>query len=131
MSKTTFADIEKIFHSMPLTKFEIPEGLEAEWLATAVADYELNLGCDLQYNDEAREFTGKLDKIVCRTLAQMMYVSYLQRELSRVMALNGIYGKDVQLTGQDATKRVTKQELNDQIVLVETLLHRQKEHSYG
>ncbi len=129
--KTTFEEIERTFHSMPLTKFEIPEALEAEWLATAVADYELNLSCDLQYDENERQFAGKLSKIICRTLAQMMYVSYLQRELSRVMALNGIYGKDVQLTGQDATKRVTKQELDSQIALVETLLHRQKDHAYG
>ena len=129
--KTTFADVEQKFHSMPLTKFEIPEGLEAEWLSTAVSDYELNLGCDLGYNSEKREFSGKLKDISIRILAQMMYVSYLQRELSRVMALNGIYGKDVQLTGQDATKRVTKQELDDQIALVEVLLHRMKEPAYG
>ena len=70
-------------------------------------------------------------KVGIRILAQMMYVSYLQRELSRVMALNGIYGKDVQLTGQDATKRVTKQELDNQIALVETLLHRMKDPAYG
>lgn len=95
--KTTFADVEQKFHSMPLTKYEIPEALEAEWLSTAVADFELNLGCDLGYNEETREFSGKLKSIAVRTLAQMMYVSYLQRELSRVMALNGIYGKDVQL----------------------------------
>ena len=105
--------------------------LEAEWLSTAVADFELNLGCDLGYNEETREFSGKLKSIAVRTLAQMMYVSYLQRELSRVMALNGIYGKDVQLTGQDATKRVTKQELDDQIAKVEVLLHRQKDPAYG
>jgi hypothetical protein len=78
-----------------------------------------------------RAFGKQLDGIVCRTLAQMMYVSYLQRELSRVMALNGIYGKDIQITGQDATKRVTKQELDSQIERVETLLHRQKHHTYG
>lgn len=128
---TTFEDVERKFHSMPLTKFEIPEALEAEWLSTAVADYELNLGSDLGYNEEIREFSSNLDSIVVRTLAQMMYVSYLQRELSRVMALNGIYGKDIQLTGQDATKYVTKQELSDQIALVETLLHRQKDPAYG
>ena len=85
----------------------------------------------MHYNEKKRMFGGRLEKVVVRTLAQMMYVSYLQRELSRVMALNGIYGKDVQLTGQDATKRVTKQELDDQIALVETLLHRQKEPAYG
>lgn len=128
---TTFSDIETLFHSMPLTKYEIPEALEAEWLKIAVADYELNISCDLKYDPEKREFGGDLNSIVCRTLAQMMYVSYLQRELSRVMALNGIYGKDVQITGQDATKRVTKQELESQIAYVETLLHRQKSPAYG
>ncbi len=127
---TTFSDIERIFHSMPLTKFDIPEGLEEVWLETAIADYELNIGCDLEYLSDKREFSDNLNSVVMRTLAQMMYVSYLQRELSRVMALNGVYGKDIQLTGQDATKRVTKQELNDQIAIVETLLHRQKQHAY-
>lgn len=130
-NKTTFADVEQKFHSMPLTRYNIPEGLEAEWLSTAVADYELNLSCKLGYDRETREFPGKLDDITVRVLAQMMYVSYLQRELSRVMALNGLYGKDVQFTGQDATKRVTKQELDDQIARVETLLHRLKTPSYG
>ena len=128
---TTFSEIQTLFHSMPLTKYEIPEGLEAEWLKIAVSDYELNIGCDLRYNSNERAFGECLNTTVCRTLAQMMYVCYLQRELSRVMALNGIYGKDVQLTGQDATKRVTKQELDDQISLVESLLHRQKQHAYG
>ncbi len=47
---TTFSDIETLFHSMPLTKFEIPEALEAEWLKIAIADYELNLGYDLKYD---------------------------------------------------------------------------------
>lgn len=126
-----FSDVQTKFHSMPLTKFEIPEALEAEWLDTAVSDYELNIGCSLEYDRKTRTFGGDLNSVVVRTLAQMMYVSYLQRELSRVMALNGIYGKDVQLTGQDATKRVTKQELDSQIALVESLLHRQKQHAYG
>lgn len=128
---TTFADVEQKFHSMPLTKYDIPEALEAEWLSTAVSDCELNLGYELGYNEDTREFSGCLKGIVVRLLAQMMYVSYLQRELSRVMALNGIYGKDIQLTGQDATKRVTKQELDDQIALVETLLHRLKDPAYN
>lgn len=128
---TTFSDIQTQFHSMPLTKFDIPEGLEIEWLKISVADYELNVGGELHFDYKIREFDEDLSPAVCRTLAQMMYVLYLQRELSRVMALNGIYGKDVQLTGQDATKRVTKQELDSQIELVEKLLHRQKIHTYG
>ena len=130
-NNTTFADVERKFHSMPQTKFDIPEGLEAEWLSTAVPDYELHLSCDLDYDEDTREFGSKLNKTAIRTLAQMMYVSYLQRELDRVSKLNGFYGKDVQFTGQDGTKRVTAQMVEEQVSLVETLLHRQKTAAYG
>lgn len=128
---TTFEDVKSVFRSMPQTRFDIPEALEDQWLKTAIADYELNIGCELPYDDVTKEFAGKVPMIVQTTLGRMMYVSYLTRELSRVMALNGIYGKDVQITGQDATKRVTKQELDSQIALVELLLHRQKTPAYG
>ena len=92
---TTFSEIETMFHSMPLTKYVIAEGLEQEWLKAAVADYELDLSCDLAYDKENHVFAEKLSDITIRVLALMMYVCYLQRELSRVMALNGIYGKDI------------------------------------
>ena len=128
---TSFSDIQDLFHTLPQTKFEIATELEAEWLKIAVADYELNLGVDLAYDPAEGTFGGDLGGVAQRTLAQMMYVYYLERELSRVMALNGIYGKDIQLTGQDATKRVTKQELDSQIARVESLLHRQKSHAYS
>ena len=128
---TTFFDIQALFHTMPQTKFEIPDGLEAQWLLLAVSDYELNIGCELEYDRITRSFSKTLSSSVCRTLAQMMYVSYLQRELSRVMALNGVYGKDITVPGQDATKRVTKQELDSQIARVEALLHRQKDPVYN
>lgn len=91
MEKTTFEEIETSFHSMPLTKYIIPTALEQEWLKSAVADYELDLSCDLEYDEENRCFSSALDRQTVRVLALMMYVSYLQRELSRVMALNGIY----------------------------------------
>lgn len=128
---TSFKEILMRFHSMPQTKFDIPEGLEVEWLKTAVADYELNVGVELPYDRYTLEFEEDLPPIVVRTLAQMVYVSYLERELSRVMALNAIYGKDIKITGQDATKRITKQELDDQVARVESLLHRQKRHAWN
>ena len=127
---TTFEDIERSFHSMPLTKYEIPVELEQEWLKTAVADYELDLSCNLGYDDEEHVFDSKLELQTVRLLALMMYVSYLQRELSRVMALNGIYGKDIQITGGDGTKRVTKQELDAEIYRVNVRLHKMKQHSF-
>ena len=128
---TTFADIEQLFHSMPLTKYEIPESLEAEWLKIAVADYELSLSVDLGYDPGTLEFSSNISSLAQRTLAQMMYCSYLQRELSRVMALNGIYGKDITITGADSTKTTTKAELEEQRNLVEVMLHRQKTAAYG
>lgn len=128
---TTFTEIETMFHSMPLTKYVIAEELEQEWLKIAVSDYELELGSDLQYNAEDKAFSEKLDGSVIRVLALMMYVCYLQRELSRVMALNGIYGKDIQITGGDATKRVTKQELEAELQRVNIFLHKMKTHAYN
>lgn len=127
---TTFSEIEQKFHSMPLTKYEIPEALEQEWLSTAVADYELDLSCDLEYDSETFEFSSKLENKTVRILALMMYVSYLQRELSRVMALNGIYGKDIKVTGGDATKRVTRLEFETELARVNTLLHKMKQHCF-
>lgn len=129
-SPTTFSEIERSFHSMPLTKYVIAPELEQEWLKTAVADYELDLGCDLQYDASSLTFSSKLSGQTVRILALMMYVSYLQRELSRVMALNGIYGKDIQITGADATKRITKQELEHENGRVQALLHKLKVHAF-
>ena len=127
---TCFAEIERMFHAMPLTKYEIPSELAQEWLKIAVADYELDISTDLRYDAENLIFAEKLDNTIVRTLALMIYVSYLQRELSRVMALSGIYGKDVQLTGMDATKRVTKQEFDGELERVGQMLHKQKRHCF-
>lgn len=128
---TTFAEIETMFHSMPLTKYVIAEELEQEWLKVAIADYELDLSCDLEYDPDTLTFSAKLDKITVRILSLMMYVCYLQRELSRVMALNGIYGKDIQITGGDATKRVTKAELDNEMSRVRERLHKLKKNSFA
>ena len=127
---TTFKEIETSFHAMPLTKKIIAEELEKEWLKTAIADYELDLGCNLQYNETECVFADKLENYTIRILALMMYTCYLQRELSRVMALNGFYGKDIQITGSDSTKRVTKQEFDDEINRVNQMLHKLKTHCY-
>ena len=127
---TCFAEIERMFHAMPLTKYEIPSELAQEWLKIAVADYELDISTNLRYDAENLIFAEKLDNTIVRTLALMIYISYLQRELSRVMALNGVYGKDVQLTGMDATKRVTKQEFDDELERVGQMLHKQKQHCF-
>ena len=128
---TTFFDIQTWFHTMPQTKFEFPDDLEAEWLLIAVSDYELNMGCELGYDPITRSFPGTLNSAIRNTLAQLMYREYLKRELDKAVHMNGIYGKDVTLTGLDTNKRVMKQEYDTQNALIETLYYRQKNPAYN
>ena len=129
-SPTTFSEIQAAFHSMPMTKYLIPQELEEQWLKLSIAEYELEVGVELGYDEGDLSFSSKLASPVVNTLAVMMYTNYLRRELSRVMALNGIYGKDISITGTDATKRVTKQEYELELTRAKELLHKLKNHSY-
>lgn len=128
---TTFSDVQTMFHTMPRTRYEIPIGLQEQWLVIAVAEFELNIGTKLNYDNASKRFANNIGSAAILTLANIMYRQYLTRELSRVAALNGIYTKDINLTGQDATKRVTQKELEDQASLCEVLLNRQKENSFN
>ncbi len=107
---TSYLDVLKVFHSLLKSKIEIDEQLEYQWFLNALADYELEIS-SLDYLDNQKIFTNTLSRQIIRTLGLFMYVNYLTQELSRVMKLNGIIGKDISLTGMDATKRVTTQEL--------------------
>lgn len=125
----TYFDVLNVFHSMPLTKYEFPEALEMQFFLNALAEYELDVG-DLQYDLTTQEFKVSIPSYTVYTLGLMMYICSLVRELSRVMKLNSITGRDISLTGMDATKRVTKQELEDEINRAQTLLHKQKKHAF-
>ncbi len=125
----TYFDVLNVFHSMPLTKYEFPEALEMQFFLNALAEYELDVG-DLQYDLTTQEFKASIPSYTVYTLGLMMYICSLVRELSRVMKLNAITGRDVSLTGMDATKRVTKQELEDELNRAQTLLHKQKKHAF-
>lgn len=126
---TSYLDVLKVFHSLLKSKFEINEDLEYQWFLNALADYELEIS-SLDYLDNKKIFTNTLSRQIIRTLGLFMYVNYLTQELSRVMKLNGIIGKDISLTGMDATKRVTIQELENEKLYAEKLLHKQKQHCF-
>lgn len=126
---TSYLDVLKVFHSLLKSKFEINEDLEYQWFLNALADYELEIS-SLDYSDNQKIFTNTLSRQIIRTLGLFMYVNYLTQELSRVMKLNGIIGKDISLTGMDATKRVTIQELESEKLYAEKLLHKQKQHCF-
>ena len=127
---TSYLDVLNVFHSLLKSKFEIDEGLEYQWFLNALADYELELS-ELNYLESQRVFADSLPRYVVKTLGLIMYVNYLTQELSRVMKLNGIIGKDISLTGMDATKRVTLEELQSEKIYAEKLLHKQKQHAFN
>ena len=126
---TPYIEVLNVFHSLVKSKIEIDEGLEYQWFLNAIADYELEIS-NLNYLDIQKVFSDTLSRQVIRTLGLFMYVNYLTQELSRVMKLNGIIGKDISLTGMDATKRVTIQELENEKLYTEKLLHKQKQHCF-
>lgn len=126
----SYGDVLDVFHSMPLTKYEFPEALELQLFKNALAEYELDVG-SLGYDSTTYEFTENVESYAIYTIGLMMYIGSLVRELSRVMKLNAITGREVSLTGMDATKRVTKQELESELQRAQMLLHKQKQHSFN
>ncbi len=130
LKNTTNKDVFNSFHSHPLTKYPIPDGLEEQWLLDAVADYSLSIS-PLSYDISVGEFDTRLPQAVIATLGQMMYCSYLVRTLDRIEQLNGFYGKDIRLTGSDASKRVTAENLQAQLEITRDWIHKQKTVSYG
>ena len=127
--KVTYTDVINAFHSRFTDRYEVPEALEEHWFAEAVSEFELEV-CSLEYDTDTQEF-GKELPALATTLGTMMYVRYLTKELSRVLKLNGIMGKDLSITGGDGTKRVTNQELIAEREQVSALLYKYKESAMG
>ena len=127
---TSYKEVLNVFHSLFKSKFEIDETLEYQWFLNALSDYELEI-TNLNYLDLDKNFSSTLPRHTIRTLGLIMYVNYLTQELSRVTKLNGIIGKDISLTGMDSTKRVTLQELENEKLYAEKLLHKQKQNCFN
>lgn len=130
MKNTTKNDIIQSFHSHPMSKHIIPEGLENQFFLNALSQYELDID-SLNYDEISENFPIQLERIVVYTLGMLMYIEYLTRELSRIEKLNGFHGKDIQMTGSDGSKRITYSDLQLEIERVRELLHKQKRHCYN
>ena len=128
--ETKKSDVIRSFHSHPMAKQALPEGLEDEFFLSALAEFELDIK-NLEYDESSSEFSTTLDRAVIYTLGLMMYSEYLTRELSRLEKLQGFYGKDIHLTGNDASKNVTYKDLIGEQERVQMLLHKQKNHAYN
>lgn len=127
---TTKYDVIQSFHSHPMAKRALPPGLEEEFFMSALSEYELDIK-NLNYDENDSVFSEKLNRAVVYTLGLMMYAEYITRELSRMEKLQGFYGKDIHLTGNDASKNVTYKDLMLEQERVQMLLHKQKIHAYN
>lgn len=130
MKNTRYEDIERSFNSLPQSKYLLPDGLVYEWFNTALGIYELEIE-SLNYDDELCEFDKQLTRFQISTLSLLMYTNYLTRELSRAEKLNGISGKDIQMTGADGTKRVLLADLELELKRVSDLLDKQKTYRFN
>lgn len=129
--RITYDEVIDSFHSNITDRFVIPPGLEERWFLDAVEEFELEL-FPLHYDPEnCSLYCEQSPPGIKKTLGLLMYVSYLTKELSRVMKLNGIVGKDLSVTGSDGSKRVTKAELDSQKEKVREMLDKFKRLSYG
>lgn len=130
MKNTTQNDVIQSFHSHPMSKNIIPEGLENQFFLNALAVYELDIN-PLNYDETSKSFPARLERSVVYTLGMLMYVEYLTRELSRIEKLSGFHGKDIQMTGSDGSKRITYSDLQLEIERTQELLHKQKRNCYN
>jgi len=130
MANTNYTDIKTVFESMPMSKYILNDDLVKCWFEQALGDYELEIE-SLDFDSTLNEFPNVLTNYQKRTLALLMYTYYLTRELSRAEKLNGIVGKDISMTGMDATKRVTLSDLQLEMSKVEDMLNKQKQHCFA
>lgn len=127
---TTENDVLQSFHSHPMVKKAFPEGLEHQFFINALSVYELEIK-ELDYDEEELKFKNNIGRNAIYTLGILMYIEYLTRELSRIEKLNGFHGKDIQMTGNDTSKRVTYSDLEFELRRSQELLHKQKTHAYN
>lgn len=127
---TTENDVLQSFHSHPMVKKAFPEGLEHQFFINALSVYELEIK-ELDYDEEEFKFKNNIGRNAIYTLGILMYIEYLTRELSRIEKLNGFHGKDIQMTGNDTSKRVTYSDLEFELRRSQELLHKQKTHAYN
>lgn len=129
MDNTNYQDVVNSFQSHPMSKYILADSLVKMWFDDALGEYELNIQ-ELHYDDILNEFPIKLHQSVVKTIALLMYTNYLTRELSRAEKLNGIAGKDIQLTGSDGTKRVTLADLQLELNRANSMLDKQKTYKF-
>lgn len=123
-TNTTYEDVLHSFQSLPQSKYTLPDALIKQWFFDALGEYELELDT-LPFDEDLDEFLVSLKQYQVKTIALIMYTYYLTRELSRAEKLSGISGKDISITGGDESKRITKADLEMQMIKTKEMIDKQ------
>ena len=130
MANTGATDVISSFESMIRDRETLADDLQYQWFLDALGEFELDVG-DLSYNAVEQLFDKSLPLYVINTLAYLMKVRYLERELSRVNKLNNIITKDLSLNGMGDAKRATASEYEAELARTKELIHKQKSHWFS
>ncbi len=117
------------FHTEFMSQSVLPEGLENQFLLKAIGDFELDLYA-LSYDDVNGVFNETLSQPEINALSMLMYKYYLKRELDRVLKLNNIVGREIQLTAMGQSKQATQKVYSEWVVEVKNYLNKIKDNSF-
>lgn len=130
MAVTTAKEVFDSFEASFQDKSQIPTSLELLWLKKAVAQYSTEIA-EVSLDDQAVDFTEQLDQYVIDTLAQMMKVYYMEREVSKVNKRVSIVSKDISIDGNNGSKTAAKNELDYNDMKSIVMISNQKTPAYN
>ena len=123
-------DVIDSFETLIRERTPLPQGLVELWFEQALGQYELEIG-DAGYDRNKGAFGNTVKRAVITTLAYMMKVMYVERELSRVNKINNIITNDIKLNGNGETKKYTYNELLEERAAAADYINKQKISWYG
>lgn len=129
VTPTTAGEVIDSFEASFQDKSIIPLELELLWLKKAVAQYSVEIEPISLVDEET--FDGVIDQYVIDTLAQMMKVYYMEREVSKVNKRVSIVSKDLSIDGNNGSKTAAKNELDYNVVKATIMTANQKPTAYN
>lgn len=129
VTPTSAGEVIDSFEASFQDKSIIPLELELLWLKKAVAQYSVEIEPISLVGEET--FDGVIDQYVIDTLAQMMKVYYMEREVSKVNKRVSIVSKDLSIDGNNGSKTAAKNELDYNVVKATIMTANQKPTAYN
>lgn len=124
------SDVIDSFETLIRERTPLPQGLIELWFEQALGQYELEIG-HVDYSRETGCFGSDVRRHAVTTLAYMMKVMYVERELSRVNKINNIITNDIKLNGNGETKKYTYNELLEEKAAAADYINKQKTSWFG